>query len=497
VNFSDLRLWLMVLALWVPMVPCLLAAKPGATQTFAETLAAGKAGDPRAQFNLGLYYMNGEGVAQDASAAVSWYVKSAVQGNAKAQNNLGICCATGNGTKLDPAQAITWWLKSAGQGNGNAACGLGRAYATGSGAPKDLVQSIFWYRRSAALGYPPAQLELAWAYTRGEGVTKDLTEAAKLYRLAAVGGNVIAQSTLGAAYATGLGVSKNAQEAVKWYIKAAQGQDADAQKALGDAYGKGEGVSRDYVLAYAYLSLASPYLESAQQSLAELSKKMSPNEVATGKLRYGELLKKIGQPPLPAAPIPVRIANASGLPVNPYRQAAEQGDPLAQTNLGVCYATGRGELQDVVEGVKWYRKAADQGFARAQANVGAAYASGVGVAKDDFEAVKWYRKSANQGYVIAQSLLGACYSSGRGVAVDDAEAFAWFNLAGMTSESARRGMSLLEARISPANRLKGLRRAQEIRVEIDAKGPSGTKDGFDRLEQSRKAKEAELMRKGA
>jgi TPR repeat protein len=517
VKFSDPRFWLMVLTLLVPMVPSLLAAKPGATQTFAETLAAGKAGDPRAQFNLGFYYMNGEGVARDPSAAVSWYVKSAVQGNAMAQNNLGICCATGNGTKLDPAQAITWWLKSAGQGNGNAACGLGRAYATGSGAPKDLVQSIFWYRRSAALGYVPAQLELARSYARGDGVTKDLTEAAKWYRLAAVGGNVIAQSTLGDAYATGLGVSKNAQEAVKWYLKAAQGQDADAQKALGDAYGKGEGVSRDYVLAYAYLSLASPYLESAQQSLAELSKKMSPNEIATGKLRYAELLKKIGRPPVPAAPAPLSTTvgpvtpPAKGKSKGPYvspetRQKdldafllrAKAGDSYAQWRLGFIYEQGLGVPVDYVESARWWRMAADQGHAGAQFSIGYCYGRGEGVPRDPVEAAKWFRKSAIQGNAAAQRFLGVAYAKGLGVAKDESEAYAFFTLAETDDQYAHGYLVDLTSRMTPEEIAQGRRRVKELQVEIGSRQPAGgIKDGIEKLKQSERAKEAELLRKGA
>ena len=51
--------------------------------------------------------------------------------------------------------------------------------------------------------------------------------------------------------------------------------------------------------------------------------------------------------------------------------------------------------------VKWYRKAAEQGNALAQSNLGWMYHHGKGVPEDHKESVKWYRK-AEQGNALAQ-----------------------------------------------------------------------------------------------
>lgn len=45
----------------------------------------------------------------------------------------------------------------------------------------------------------------------------------------------------------------------------------------------------------------------------------------------------------------------------------------------------------------WFRKAADAGLALAQHNLGVFYAEGRGVPRNDAEAVVWYRKAAEQG----------------------------------------------------------------------------------------------------
>ncbi len=66
---------------------------------------------------------------------------------------------------------------------------------------------------------------------------------------------------------------------------------------------------------------------------------------------------------------------------------AEQGNMIAQTNLGIMYDNGQGVLQDYEEAVKWYRLAAEQGYADAQSNLGTMYEHGQGVPQDYEEAV--------------------------------------------------------------------------------------------------------------
>ncbi len=62
-------------------------------------------------------------------------------------------------------------------------------------------------------------------------------------------------------------------------------------------------------------------------------------------------------------------------PISEVQKAAEQGDAMAQFNLGVMYNTGRGVAQDYKQAVAWFRKAAEQGDAMAQFNLGLMYAT--------------------------------------------------------------------------------------------------------------------------
>jgi hypothetical protein len=60
------------------------------------------------------------------------------------------------------------------------------------------------------------------------------------------------------------------------------------------------------------------------------------------------------------------------------------------------YDEGQGVAQDYKEAVKWYRLSAEQGDALAQFNLGLMYYEGQGVPQDNKEAVKWWRLSAEQ-----------------------------------------------------------------------------------------------------
>ena len=68
-------------------------------------------GDADAQYNLGLMYDYGYGVAEDDAEAARWYRLAADQGHAIAQYNLGLMYASGRGVVEDDAEAVagTGW----------------------------------------------------------------------------------------------------------------------------------------------------------------------------------------------------------------------------------------------------------------------------------------------------------------------------------------------------------------------------------------------------
>ena len=61
---------------------------------------------------------------------------------------------------------------------------------------------------------------------------------------------------------------------------------------------------------------------------------------------------------------------------------ADQGNAIAQYNLGAMYDKGQGVPQDYKEAVRLYSLSAEQGNATAQNNLGIMYYNGTGVPQD-------------------------------------------------------------------------------------------------------------------
>ena len=88
-----------------------------------------------------------------------------------------------------------------------------------------------------------------------------------------------------------------------------------------------------------------------------------------------------------------------------WKPLAEEGNAVAQNNLGLMYHNGWGVPQDYKEAVRLYRLAAEQGLADAQNNLANRYYYGEGVNKDIVYAHMWKNISASNGYEPAKEDL--------------------------------------------------------------------------------------------
>ena len=116
-------------------------------------------------------------------------------------------------------------------------------------------------------------------------------------------------------------------------------------------------------------------------------------------------------------------------------ERAEQGDAVAQNEIGSRYYAGRGVERDDAEAARWIRLAAAQDYAPAQHNLGLLHFRNRGVAASDAEAARWYRAAAEQGYAPAQAGLGYLYIYGAGVGEDHVRAYMWLELAWRGAET--------------------------------------------------------------
>ena len=154
-----------------------------------------------------------------------------------------------------------------------------------------------------------------------------------------------------------------------------------------------------------------------------------------------------------------------------WRARAEEGDALAQVNLGVMYENGRGVPEDDAEAVRWFRLAAEQGNAFSQSNLGVKYLNGEGVPQDDAEAVRWWRLAAEQRYANAQFMLGVMYRFGTGVPEDNVLASMWWNLAAAQgNENAQENKDIVEQQMTREQIAEAQRMSREW---IEAHPPGG------------------------
>jgi hypothetical protein len=274
-----------------------------------------------AQYNLGVCYVNGQGVVKDEVEAVKWYRKAAEQNLPDAQFYLGVCYANGQGVAKDEVEAVKWYRKAAEQNYAMAQCNLSLCYANGQGVVKDEVEALKWSRKSAEQGNATGQLFLGSFYNDGLGVAQNYAEAAKWYRKAADQGDAQAEFFLATYYALGKGVETNEVEALKWCRKAAEQNLKDAQFTLGSTYFNGVGVPKDLQEALKW------YRRAAEQGYVD-------SQFYLGKM----------------------YSNGMGVETNYdeatkwFRMAAEQGNTNAQLCLVWIYIHGVG-----VPKVTWNR----------------------------------------------------------------------------------------------------------------------------------------------
>jgi hypothetical protein len=122
-------------------------------------------------------------------------------------------------------------------------------------------------------------------------------------------------------------------------------------------------------LVVALMWVSAPWLKGRIHAFASIHERPQDSENATSRANPQ------------AGPAPT---DAEGL-----QRLAEQGDPVAQFEIGARYATGEEVPQDYSQALNWFSKAAEQGNVPAQATLGAYYWAGRGVPQDLSKAYYW------------------------------------------------------------------------------------------------------------
>lgn len=224
---------------------------------------AATAGNPRAQINLGILYLRGQGVPRDLVSARAWLEKAAAGGDPQAMYTLGR--ALDEGTDLvpaDPVRAADLYRRAAEKGHALAGLRYGLALSEGFGIKRDVATGQRWLVQAQENGVPEAALALGDQIARlPPGRDKAANErnvqtAVKWFDVAAKGGVPSAQFKLANAYFAGVGIARDPAQAEYWYGRAAAQGLPQAQHALGIMMMGGVNGTADPVQGYKWLLLA-------------------------------------------------------------------------------------------------------------------------------------------------------------------------------------------------------------------------------------------------
>ncbi len=236
---------------------------PDPTLALSYLREAEKSENPLVFYELGLYFENVGGTAQNYAKAFEYYQKAAREGVLNAHVKLAIFYQYGLGVEPDITLAIRHyrlleelaeddnvsqyvsamlgsiyleygivetdmekrfrWLRAAAQeGNVEAMFFLGDAYYTGRGIERDYAKSAGWYLAAARQDHAQAMTNLAYLYLNGYGVKKDYEKAFNWFKSAAELGNAEGAWNVGNIYYYGYGKDQDLAQAREWFSRSAK-----------------------------------------------------------------------------------------------------------------------------------------------------------------------------------------------------------------------------------------------------------------------------------
>lgn len=188
-----------------------------------------------------------------------------------------------------------------------------------------------------------------------------------------------AQFQLGLSYLNGRGVDRNFQRALHFFQLAGGQGVLGARHNIGRIHHFGFGVPRSFNLARRnYVSSINEGFAGSIDTLASLHLGQINNTVLQGSLEG--LLEK----------------------------HAEDGDAIAQYNLGYSHYLGLNREQNLNQAAIWFMKAASLGDIDAQFMLGTLYMNGEGVKQNDEQCFIWSQVAKNNGHNDAQENLETC-----------------------------------------------------------------------------------------
>ena len=275
--------------------------------------------------------------------------------------------ASGN----DDAAAFSRWRAVAESGDAEAAGIVGNLYDLGQGVPRDPGEALTWYRRAAADGNVSSMLNVAVMLDSGRAGPPDRVEAARWYELAAAKGSARAAYNLATMYDAGDGVSRDPAKSLSYYRMAALGGIGEAKlRAANPALRKRASAGQRSPAAASASTFPStvPMHEAALLPPPKaVMSPLAPPPEAQDRAAFVRRAQGVMLDRQDVSSDPDAIQEFTSV-IPALGDAAKQGNPLAQYDLGYLYEYGIGLGADpVVAFVNYVRAASGSGNPRVTA----------------------------------------------------------------------------------------------------------------------------------
>ncbi|MEQ6918737.1 tetratricopeptide repeat protein [Halomonas aquatica] len=142
-----------------------------------------------AQYNVGLFYLEGKGVERDPEEAINWLMEAEKNGSLSAKYVLAMEYYKGDILDKDARKAFDLFEVLASEGDARSQYFIGMFYLEGDVVPQNHSNASYWFKKSSEQGVPNAQYQLSSMYTQGLGVREDLVIAYFLSSLSAAQGH--------------------------------------------------------------------------------------------------------------------------------------------------------------------------------------------------------------------------------------------------------------------------------------------------------------------
>lgn len=325
-------------------------------------------------YNYGIKNLNG-----DVAKAFRLFRKAANQGYPKANYQLGVMYRDGVGVARNKSEAIKSFRQAAAWGDKDAQMALDQLVTkkkkTSSIKPEDLPGDR---------NHPEELYQLAKRIIDNE---RDYKIAIPMLEKAAKLNHSPSQYLLGKIYKEGKGISKNVAKAKKWLSKSASNNYLKSRVLLRELLSEENKNNRSKLK-----SASSRYNFSADAAYLLAAKKGDVDAQYNLGSMYVE-----GE----------TIEGKTSEGLRWLRRAANRGHLEAQLKLAELLFKGVDVDRDYVESAKWYLQAARQGHSGAQYSLANMHRKGLGLEKNINEAQRWYRKAAKQGHIKAKDTLAS------------------------------------------------------------------------------------------